>query len=569
MRDGCSARRVCVAVGAGMVVAAGTAAAPPDEPLETFVPPPATHPGVQAQVTASPAIQGVVLVPNVQITQVNVDALQNNIVGDAANEPSIAVNPLNHNQMVVGWRQFDSILSSFREAGVAFSTDGGQTWTNNGPIENGVFRSDPVLLADGAGVFYYNSLRVIGNAFDIQVFKSTTGGSSWGLGNAAFGGDKAWMAVDRSGGIGNGHLYQAWSVAGNPFSPATFTRSTDGGLTWSFPQQIPGPPIWGQLAVGPDGEVYVGGRNASTGSLALTRSDDAKNAAVAPTFTFLLFPPITGSLVVNPPVNPAGLGGQMNVAVDHSAARRGNVYVFASVNPFGADPLDVFFAKSTTNGVTWSNSIRINTDVPATNAYQWFGTMSVAPNGRIDTVWLDTRADPLNATSALYYAFSLNGGVTWSNNIQITTAFDHSLGYPQQQKMGDYFDMVSDDGGADLAMTATFNGEEDVYYVRINFPPCIGVDRDCNGNGIADDCDTQLGIVPDGNGNGIPDTCESPVCLADTNRDGVVDFSDVIAVLGQWQVPGLVGRVGDANGDAQINFTDVTAILGHWGATCP
>src|SRR6266508_2372448 len=48
--------------------------------------------------------------------QVNVDANGNNIVGDAANEPSIAVNPTDGSKMGIGWRQFDSVLSNFRQA---------------------------------------------------------------------------------------------------------------------------------------------------------------------------------------------------------------------------------------------------------------------------------------------------------------------------------------------------------------------------------------------------------------------------------------------------------------------
>src|SRR4029453_7900215 len=40
-------------------------------------------------------------------------------------------------------------------------------------------------------------------------------------------------------------------------------------------------------------------------------------------------------------------------------------------------------------------------------------------------------------------------------------------GYPNQDKMGDYFDMVSDNTGAHLAWTNTLNGEEDVCYSHI------------------------------------------------------------------------------------------------------
>ena len=77
--------------------------------------------------------------------QVNVDANGNNILGDAANEPSITVDPTNRNKMAIGWRQFNSIQSDFREAGWGYTTDAGINWTFPGVLENNVFRSDPVL----------------------------------------------------------------------------------------------------------------------------------------------------------------------------------------------------------------------------------------------------------------------------------------------------------------------------------------------------------------------------------------------------------------------------------------
>src|ERR1044072_910095 len=48
--------------------------------------------------------------------QANVDASGNNIRGDCANEPSISVDPTDGNKMVIGWRQFDSIQSDFRQS---------------------------------------------------------------------------------------------------------------------------------------------------------------------------------------------------------------------------------------------------------------------------------------------------------------------------------------------------------------------------------------------------------------------------------------------------------------------
>lgn len=65
---------------------------------------------------------------------------------------------------------------------------------------------------------------------------------------------------------------------------------------------------------------------------------------------------------------------------------------------------------------------------------QWFGTLSVAPNGRIDIVWNDTRADPGGFDSVLYYSFSEDGGLTWSTSEPLSPPFDRHLGWPQQNK---------------------------------------------------------------------------------------------------------------------------------------
>jgi hypothetical protein len=87
--------------------------------------------------------------------QVNVDASGNTIIGDAANECPISVDPTNPMRMAIAWRQFDDVNSNFRQAGYGYTTDGGVTWTFPGVLEPGVFRSDPVITSDETGVFFY------------------------------------------------------------------------------------------------------------------------------------------------------------------------------------------------------------------------------------------------------------------------------------------------------------------------------------------------------------------------------------------------------------------------------
>ncbi len=402
---------------------------------------------------------------NITTVQVNVDVNGQNIVGDAANEPSIAVDPNDPNRMTIGWRQFNSISSNFRQAGYGFTTNGGQTWTFPGVIEPGVFRSDPVLDSDADGNIYYNSLTN-SPEFMCQVFKSSDGGASWDGGTFAQGGDKQWMTIDKTNSPGIGHIYAYWTSFYSVCYPDFFTRSTDNGGSFEDCISIPNDPYWGTLAVGPEGELYIGG---SIGSdFLVAKSSNAKDSIAMVEWDMTTVVNLDGSISYGGGPNPGGLLGQTLIAIDKSnGPYHGNVYLLCSVDRYStSDPLDVMFARSTDGGVNWCSPIKINDD-PGMTAYQWFGTMSVAPNGRIDVVWLDTRDNSVSNISALYYSNSTDGGSTWSTNERQSDFFNSHSGWPQQQKMGDYFDMVSDNNGAYLAWAATFNGEQDVYYSNI------------------------------------------------------------------------------------------------------
>jgi hypothetical protein len=184
-----------------------------------------------------------------------------------------------------------------------------------------------------------------------------------------------------------------------------------------------------------------------------------------------------GEIVFSAGPNPGGLLGQVWIATNHSNdSHRGEVYLLASVNPPGSEPLDVHFSRSTDQGKTWSTPLRINDDPKGNGAWQWFGTMGVASNGRIDVVWNDTRNTGQDNLSELYYAYSRDGGLTWSKNAKVSRVFNSHIGWPQQNKIGDYYDIVSHDDGANVAYSATFNGEQDVYYVKV-FPD-VSLDAD-------------------------------------------------------------------------------------------
>jgi hypothetical protein len=481
---------------------------PPHEGAPMPPVPPAERP-----VATSPAAR--VRFGGFESLQVNVDAEGRNVLGDAANEPSLAVSPIDRGRIAVGWRQFDSIASDFRQAGVNVSLDGGRSWEAKSVLGPGLFGSDPVLDAAADGTFHYMSLHATPSYFT-TLYRSLDDLASWEPPVDAFGGDKQWISVDRTQGPGRGHLYQAWDYAGC-CGDDWFDRSIDGGGSFESPLPIPGQPYWGTTAVGPEGELWIAGTDGV--GFRAARSTDAEDPDQPPTFdrtaSFDLGGPLVFFLGSGP--NPGGLLGQVWTAIDRSnGPRRGWIYVLASVDPPGADPQDVHLVRSTDGGLTWSAPVRVNDDPATGGAWQWFGTLSVAANGRLDAVWNDTRnaLPPSGRASQLFHATSDDGGATWSANLALSPPFDPHLGWPQQNKLGDYYGMVSDRVGADVVYAATFNGEQDVYYLRIG-------DRDCNDNGVGDATDLATGFDVDLDGDGIPDRCES-----DADGDGAVDALD-------------------------------------------
>src|SRR3982750_1247242 len=167
----------------------------PQEPLEKYDDAP-------AYVWANGRSPGMVSRVNTFTShQVNVDANGLNITGDAANEPSICVDPTNGNKIAIGWRQFNSVASNFRQSGFGYSANGGSSWTSPGVLENNVFRSDPVLASDETGRFFYLSLL---QSFFDDMWRSMDGGQSWLRLNSATGGDKQWFTIDNTNSTGHG-----------------------------------------------------------------------------------------------------------------------------------------------------------------------------------------------------------------------------------------------------------------------------------------------------------------------------------------------------------------------------
>src|SRR5436305_845738 len=428
-----------IALASASAQLAPTARAPRNEPLEKYDNAPApsrtieTSPRMISQFGAFTSFQ------------VNVNASGQNILGDAANECSISVDPTNGNKMTIAWRQFNDVTSNFRQAGWGYTTNGGTTWTFPGVLENNVFRSDPVTNSNEIGQFFYLSLQSDVNTsfFCDDLWRSTNGGQSWTLlsgERGGGGGDKQWFTIDKTNGPGHGFQYQSDDGINCSGGGVEFQRSTNGGVTWQPPITVPHAPVYGTLDVDTNGNLFIGGEGSS---FYCVRSSNAQIGTQTPSFDRST-PVNMGGFIGSGGINRAGLDGMVFLAIDRSGtATNNNIYMLASVVPSGRSTTDVMFVRSTDGGKALSAPGQINHDPENPDNRQCLGTVSVAPNGRIDSVWYDTRNASNNTDSQLFYSFSSDAGVTWSPNIEVSDAFDPHAGYPGlSTKIGDYITIV-------------------------------------------------------------------------------------------------------------------------------
>ena len=91
----------------------------------------------------------------------------------------------------------------------------------------------------------------------------------------------------------------------------------------------------------------------------------------------------------------------------------------------------------------------------------------------------------------------------------------------------------------------------------------FGIAQDCNGNAVPDACEIAGGDAQDADGDGIPDECQS--ITGDVDGDGLVDFTDLLLVLGGFGSCPPAPCPEDVDGDGVVSFSDVLLVLANFG----
>jgi hypothetical protein len=357
------------------------------------------------------------------------------------NEPSIAVNPANPQQLVVAWQV---------NASVAYSGDGGQTWSiaeGTAPKDYRV-SGDVSVTYDSAGhaLLCYIAFDKLGSdqywargatRNGIFVRQSPDGGKTWDPNAVAVFSheskpgipfeDKPYIVADTVS-PHPGNLYIGWTQFTLSASDLIFSRSTDGGRSWSQPIKLnstPGLPRDdnGALegfdgAVGPDGALYTIWDDRAGIMMAVSRdggrsfSHDRRIIAAGPGYFGIAgvsrsngFPQI-------------GIDPRKGKSKD---GKGGNLYV--SWSDYVNGDVDVFVSSSSDHGKTWSTPVRVNSDSIHSGDDQFFQWMAVDPvSGAVNLIFYDRRGGNVNTTVTL--ARSTDGGKTFSNYAWDTEAFE-------------------------------------------------------------------------------------------------------------------------------------------------
>jgi hypothetical protein len=436
-------------------------------------------------------------------------------------EPFVAVNPMNQDNIIGVYQQ-----DRWRDGGAkgllaSRSFDGGASWAQNyaefsqcsdnastayvSPFPRA---TDPWVSFDSAGTAYQISLGISSAELDfsgVEVSTSTNGGTTWGVparlitdNDPIFFNDKESITADWRPTVGAGKAYATWirgdlpgwdnmSIVGASHSFAfrglpMFSKTVDGGVTWSAPVPMVKSNIYAQgnqIAVLPDGtlvDVYgalfkgSGVQPSNQAFWGAVRSTNGGKTWGGP----IKIAELNTVLLTNPDIpNPTSLDETVragdylpDVAVDQAS---GALYmVFA--DSIGGGINHVKLTKSTNGGRTWTTPTDITATPSSTHSFN--GTVEVTADGTVAVMYYDFRSNTPAAglPTEVWLAHSHDGGATWSEQ-RVSGPFDmENAPVARGWFLGDYQGMAA--VGKDLllffSVSTAANDSADVITIRAN-----------------------------------------------------------------------------------------------------
>jgi hypothetical protein len=410
------------------------------------------------------------------------------------NEPFVVIDPTDPDVVLAGWNDYCLTDLNAGWEGLAYSLDSGETWVDSlvpgypqdtstlgqqSPLYGRQrFAGDPIAAFNTAGDLYvggiaFNRAGAINGDVFVATYDEADQASGYpvtyvrtrivgrGTPSRNFFGifqDKPMLEVDRTGGDDDGNVYVCWSrFVGAGRNKIYFSRSTDGGNTFSRPVAISGDQesllVQGcDIAVEHDGDVYVTWRTFALGAspardgLAFARSTDGgasfgraeRIRSIVPYF------PFDGSrdcgdgpehcpadfvfhrVPLEPRVTADQAGTLPGVYLTYNEIRPGSsVASETSYSSAGSGRVGqslVYVLRTTDDGASWSAPVAV--DANATG-HQYFPDVD-ALDGTLAVVWQDSRTDTYSVQRPFGNVYDATGRAVSSGTTVITTRFAYS-----------------------------------------------------------------------------------------------------------------------------------------------
>lgn len=410
--------------------------------------------------------------------------------------PSIAVDPANHNNMVMGF-----VEAASKRCGLLRSIDSGETWTKleSSPSPD----SYPFCLSISATVnmipiafgrdstLYYALLGFGPDEVDggyqrgnisVLLARSDDLGDTWTTTVARNTRDKqgdatetnrpvSGIAVDTTSGPEDiiHIVYRGqWPIQAAPNQqprlPMVIT-SVDAGKTFSEPIDVSAPawakpevraaarasatpatgtparPPAGSRAAQPDLPANYGGSNPAVtvdrrGNVYVAWNTHSSNITPAPdTAIWVSKSTDRGKTFTASAATPFGevlsTCCSANILWSPKGGPEGTLHVVyeGTSRPELEWEADIFHRRSVDGGVTWTAPKRLNDDDPSDLYTQYSPGLAIAPNGRMDVAWFDSRLDPGVRLQDVYTTWSSDNGDTWARNVRVTDrSIDRRMG---------------------------------------------------------------------------------------------------------------------------------------------
>lgn len=385
--------------------------------------------------------------------------------GATASEVSVAANPKDPNNLV----------ASANGAGglpVYWTKDGGLNWTasvlpthrvgkpSGAPDTPSRFLGlgDPALAFGPDGSAYLAGLAIIPTS-GVFVAKSRDGGETWPQVTmvhesdlvASFN-DKEWIGVSPKGTVivvwqKEPLLDSLRGVEGQTgldvdVGDIVFSRSTDGGLTWSLPTRVSrGLHNNGtQVVFTADGRGHMLWVNYETGTLDYVSSenDGATWTQPRPVASIKYSGPLPRySRMHTLPGLAASPTGPTLAATWHDS-RNGD--------------LDIYAVASADGGRTWGDPVRVNSDAERNGNHQLFPWVAVDHEDRIHVTFYDPRDDPARPKFLFYHAAADDAKLAFGENRPVSlvpfTAFRGAASPDNESRsLGDYTGLAATTAG--------------------------------------------------------------------------------------------------------------------------